>query len=509
MEAQKCLKVLATSVVGLVLSLSIVSRAEAAPGDLDPSFGGDGKVTTDFFGGADAAKAVGIQRDSRIVTAGNAFNSQTGGYNFALARYNNNGGLDPTFDGDGKVTTNLAGNTPSSSSASNTANALVIQPNGKIVVAGVTFNSATAFNNFAVLRYNSQGDLDSSFGIGGVVRTEFDGVNASANDVALQPDGKIIAVGTIGNRLGNQDIALARFNPDGQPDSSFGTAGKVITDLTSDDGANAVHLTSDGKILVAGTSFCLTFPCPAREFILLRYNQNGSLDPTFGIDGKVTTDFRIRDVANALDIGPDGKIVIAGFADSDCTGSCPVFALARYNPDGDLDTTFGVGGKITTPLGRVARATAAIIREGPKPKIVVGGYYQERAVCGTVGETYACDFALVRYNWDGTLDSSFGDGGIATTDFGGTQDRAFDLAIQRNGKIILAGNAGGDFALARFLSDTCPFPVIPPAPSNGFNDAEDNSGCRNIANAWWDTSATVASNLRGIRQNVQGFRNFR
>jgi uncharacterized delta-60 repeat protein len=484
MEAQKCLQVVAASVAGLVLSSSVASRAEAAPGDLDSSFGGDGKVTTDFFSGADAARAVAIQQNSRIVAVGNAFNSQNGSYDFALARYNNDGGLDPTFGGDGMVTTNLAGNAPSSSPSSSTANALVIQPNGKIVVAGVTFNNATAVNNFALLRYNNQGDLDPGFGIGGVVRTEFGGVNASANDVALQPDGKIIAVGTIGNPIGNQDFALARYGADGQLDSSFGNGGKVTTDLTSDDGANAVHLTSDGKILVAGTSFCLTFPCPAREFILLRYNQNGSLDPTFGDGGKVTTDFKIRDVGNALDIGPDGKIVIAGFADADCSGSCPVFALARYNANGSLDTTFGVGGKITTPLGRIARATAAIIREGSSPKIVVGGYYQERAVCGSIGETYACDFALVRYNWDGTLDSSFGNGGIATTDFGGTEDRAFDLAIQRNGKIILAGNAGADFALARFLSDTCPFPVIPPAPSNGVNDAEDNSGCRNIANAW-------------------------
>jgi uncharacterized delta-60 repeat protein len=135
--------------------------------------------------------------------------------------------------------------------------------------------------------------------------------------------------------------------------------------------------------------------------------------------------------------------------------------LARYNPDGSLDASFGNGGTVMTVFGSITaginRAAAVVIREGKfSQKIVVGGLFQDRAVCGNpAGEIFPCDFALARYNEDGSLDTSFGDDGKVTTDFGRTVDQAFALAIQRNGKIALAGSADGDFALARYLAKPC------------------------------------------------------
>ena len=220
-----------------------------------------------------------------------------------------------------------------------------------------------------------------------------------------------------------------------------------------------MRLTPDGKILVGGEAFidCPSTSCGASNFVLLRYNTNGSLDSSFGNAGLVTTDFDIRDGITTLDVAPNGKIIAGGFADRLCSGpGCPRFALARYNVNGSLDTTFGVGGKVTTQLGDTSQITGVAITAGqPTAKIVVGGYFQERRVCGAAtGETFPCDFALARYNWDGTLDASFGNGGKVFTDIdNGTQDQAFDLAIDESGQIVLAGSGGGNFALTRYLTE--------------------------------------------------------
>jgi uncharacterized delta-60 repeat protein len=448
--------------VAMVIFLWVAAPlALAGPGDLDPTFGGDGKVTTDFFAGNDAAKAVAIQKNGKIVAAGTAFNGNTGGNDFALARYKRNGSLDKSFGDQGKVTTHFFAGPHPQFDIGGAANALLIEPDGRIVAAGVAFNGATGASDFALLRYHSDGDLDRHFGNGGMVTTDFGGVRAQATAVALQHDGKLVVVGWTIDSLNNSDFVLARYRTNGRLDASFGSGGKVVTDFTPLDQANAVHLLSDGKILVAGTSACITPPCAARSFVLLRYHTNGSLDTTFGNGGQVTTNFFVASTATAMDVTPDGKIVLAGFTDRGCL-ACSRFMLARYNPDGSPDISFGDGGVVTTVFGDlitgINRAFAAVIREGSlSQKIVVGGSFQDRAVCGNAGgDVFPCDFALARYNEDGSLDTSFGSGGKVTTDFGGgTVDQAFGLAIQRNGKIVLAGNSDGDFAVARYLAERC------------------------------------------------------
>src|SRR5947209_5776224 len=267
------------------------------------------------------------------------------------------------------------------------------------------------------------GDLDATFGTGGRVLTDFGG-GAGARALALQADGRIVVAGL--SRVGvGDDFALARYNPNGSLDSSFGSGGRVLTDFGLDDEARAVVLQADGKIVVAGGS-------GGAFFALARYNADGTLDPSFGSEGRVCTNVGGRDGARALALQSDGKIVVAGFSDVVGFG----FALARYNPDGSLDPSFGSGGRVLT--GGVALARGLALQSDGK--IVVAGFSDAGG-----GQ----DFALARYNPDGTLDLTFGTGGKVTTDFGGFDD-AFALALPTDGKIVVAGSDGSDFALARY-----------------------------------------------------------
>jgi len=194
---------------------------------------------------------------------------------------------------------------------------------------------------------------------------------------------------------------------------------------------NALIRLANGKLVAAGWALG---PTGTFDFALARYNPDGTLDPSFGISGAVTTDFAGDDFARALAMQADGKLVAAGFANTQ-TGT--TVALARYNPDGILDPTFGTGGTVTTGL---ELAFALVVQADGK--LVAAG------LVGLVGS----DFALARYNPDGTLDPSFGTGGTVTTDFAGADDAAHALAVQADGKLVAAGEAGPccDFALARY-----------------------------------------------------------
>jgi len=353
-----------------------------ADGRLDAGFGSGGKVTTDF-GDWDGAHAVAIQADGKIVVAGSSgFFVHT---DIAMARYNPDGSLDPTFGSGGKVTTVFG--------TSSNAHALALQADGKIVIRGVVefappptvpptlcFGPCSGPSFPALLRYNPDGSLDPTFGSGGKVTTEFVGVaGAGPASLALQPDGKIVAAG-VGADPSRHFFALARYNPDGRLDGTFGSGGKVTTDFGGEDGAYAVGIQADGKIVVAG----LSQPGGGgRNFALARYNPDGHLDGTFGTGGKVTTDFGGLDMATSLALQPDGKIVAAG--SSTVVGGSN-FALARYNPDGHLDGTFGSGGKVTTDFGDWDRAHAVAIQADGKIVVV-----------GKTGGIYTTDSALARY----------------------------------------------------------------------------------------------------------------
>src|SRR6266566_313079 len=222
-----------TVFLALVLLATLSGSAQAAPGDLDSSFGTGGLVTTDFAGRGDFGLAVALQSDGKIVAAGNSSAVGVFSVNFALARYNTNGSLDSTFGTGGTVLTSFGGNLSA-------AFDVAVQPDDKIVAVGV------AGSDFGIARYSANGTLDPTFGSGGLVTTDFGGSD-QANGIALQPDGKIVVVGPLQGKIG-----VARYNTDGSLDSTFGSGGKVMTDASpSFDGAFDVAVWS-GKIVVGG-----------------------------------------------------------------------------------------------------------------------------------------------------------------------------------------------------------------------------------------------------------------
>lgn len=300
-------------------------------GSLDNNFGNNGVVTTDLSG-SDVATAVAIQTDGKIVVGGNSSNLTHN--DFVLVRYNLDGNLDSTFGDGGKVMIPMGRN-------SGFASAVVIQKDGKILEAGSSFYSP----QFVLVRYNSDGSLDTGFGVGGIVSTDLGPAYGGANCMAVQDDGKIILAGYIGT---NRIFALARYNLDGSLDSSFGIGG-VVTALPSL-GLNevvGVAIQSDGKIVAAGTSIYVE----NYDIALVRYEGNGQLDTTFGNQGKVivSKSNNSDDVVNSIVLQSDGKIVISGWMED--FGDPAKIAVLRFNPDGSLDDSFG-GGWVTTQVKR-------------------------------------------------------------------------------------------------------------------------------------------------------------
>ena len=397
----------------------------AAPGDLDTSFGGDGRVASS--GGLGWAE-VAIQPDGKIVVVGSTTGSAR------VARFNPDGSPDTSFNGTGHAV------------APDWANSVIFQAGGKIVVGG-----SSPTRGFAINRYNANGSLDTTFDGDGMLVTDF-GSSTDPFDglggLAPQTGGKIVAAGRSGG-----DYALATYNSDGSLDTSFSTDGKLTTDFGGSEGASAVAVTPTfmvaGKIVAVGGG---------GDFTAARYNPDGSLDTSFSADGKLTNDFGGTDSASDVAFQPaDAKIVMVGTR-FPTAGTNSDFAVARYNTDGSEDTSFSGDGELTTDFGSGRDGGAAVAIRGDK--IVAAGGSNA--------------FKLARYNANGSLDTSFGSGGrVVTTGFAASTSEdpaARGLAIQSDAKIVAVGaldpTAGGGYALARYVGDSTP----PPAPTLSATD---------------------------------------
>jgi uncharacterized delta-60 repeat protein len=341
------------------------------------------------------------------------------------------GGLDPGFGDGGIVLNNLSG--------SDFSFAVALQADGKIVTAG------TSNYGFAVDRYNNDGTLDQTFGSSGSVLSYFGPYNL-AYGLAIQPDGKILAAGYQQNGTGAEpDFAVTplvvRYNPDGGPDLSFGSAGIAIVSQAPVESAKAVAIQQDGKIVVAGNrivpSGAMRGPS---QFVVSRLGPDGGLDPTFGSSGKITTSFNLVDFLNLILLQPDGKIIAVGDSGSADTGETDgrSIAIARYNSDGSLDSGFGAGGKIVTSMAGGAVGYGAALQ--PDGKLIVTGVSGSQLI-------------LVRYNPDGSLDQGFGDGGIISS----VDGEGYSVAVASDGSILVGGSAAGaavdDFTILRFNAD--------------------------------------------------------
>jgi uncharacterized delta-60 repeat protein len=285
----------------------------------------------------------------------------------------------------------------------------------------------------------STGIPDIDFGEGGIVTTPLgEDTQDEARALAIQADGKIVVAGRSSSGA-DYDFAVVRYDDDGSLDTTFGAGGIVITPVGINDVFYALAIQADGKIVAAGDSS----NGADYDFAVARYNDDGSLDTTFGAGGIVITQVSPERIATvyALAIQSDGKIVAAGRSNKITDDD---FAVARYDDDGSLDTTFGAGGIVITPVeGGISPDRVQALAIQADGKIVAAGYSSSH-------------FALVRYDEHGELDPDFGTGGIVTTSVeeGVTTDRAYALAIQADGKIVAAGCSNDgvdyDFALIRY-----------------------------------------------------------
>ena len=425
------------SLLATALSLLAFTIALAAPGDLDTTFDGDGLVTT-YVNPADTGRYgraldVAIQTDGKIIAAGDSYIPSTATSDFAVIRYNTNGSLDTAFSGDGRLVTNFGGE--------DSAVAVAVQSNGKIVVAGNKCINDVC--DVALARYNPGGALDTTFSGDGKETTDFGaGYNGSDGGLAIQSNGKIVIAGYMSTGT-NYDFAVYRYLSNGSLDITFSGDGKVNIGFGGgkQDFATDLVIQSDGKIVVSGYTADANFA--NYNFAVGRLNANGSLDTTFSGDGKQITNFGGDDFAQGMALQTDGKIVVAGEKRT-ASPFFVSFALARYNTDGNLDTTFnGVGRRVFSVIsGSNSYARDVVVQSDGK--IVVLG----------TAEPFV-DFALVRLNTGGSFDTTFsGDGKTLIDSFG--SDFGFAVAIQpSDGKYVLGGYVDymteAVFALARVL----------------------------------------------------------
>ncbi|MFO1438783.1 MAG: choice-of-anchor D domain-containing protein [Verrucomicrobiaceae bacterium] len=407
----------------------VVTAIALAAGQPDPSFSGDGFAPTGFGGANDEAYATLALNDGKTLVGGNAY--MGGDYEFFLARLNVDGTLDSTFGNAGIVITRVG-------TSSDRIYSLALQPDGKILAGGYTYNGSNY--DFALVRYLADGSLDSSFDTDGIVTTGIGSASDYGWKVLVQPDGKIVLAGEANNGT-NSDFAAVRYTSTGALDSTFGTGGKVVTTIgTGTEIAYTAALQGDGKIILAGYAAMTN-----EDFALVRYNTDGTLDTTFDTDGKVTTTIgtgtdRIHDML----LQPDGKILVGGYM----VGSD--FALARYNTNGSLDTSFDTDGKVTTPIGTGTDRIYGVALQSDG-KVIAAGY---SITTGT-----ADDFAIARYTSAGALDTTFDTDGKRVLPLapGNNSDFARAVALHADGSIVLAGYAfngsDNDVAVTRLEPD--------------------------------------------------------
>lgn len=382
-------------------------------GTLDTTFGTDGKVTSAPFGGDDSKML--RQPDGKLVIVGGS------SVDFVLARFNADGTPDASFGGAGQVTTDIMGG-----SNLERARAVALQPDGKLVVAGEGSPDFTT-NYVTMARYNTDGTLDSSFGVGGKV---FNGpVAGRAWAVALQADGKIVVAGDqyVDNSQSDfGDILVARYNANGSLDTGFASSGSRTFDLANGtDQARNVAIQTDGKIVLSGVPVQNTGVEPT---VLARLDANGGLDSTFGTGG--TLIISTARVGHALALQPDGKLLLAGGT----MGAPSSFALVRLNTDGSYDGGFGNGGAVTVSI---THPTSGIGDRGTSLALLPDGRIYVAGIAGSINY----DFGLARFTAAGALDTSFAGTGSMVVDFNGLEDGAESIALEPDGKIVLGGYA--------------------------------------------------------------------
>ncbi len=417
----------------------------------------------------DQALGMALQADGKMILVGAVQIDAYGNYDFGVTRLNSDGSLDTTFGTNGKKTISFdLGGLDANGHLSldqDIATCVAIQADGKIVVGGYAQRDGFGNFDFAVVRLNTDGSLDTTFSSDGKAVVAFDyggGGDDRATGVAIQADGKIVLVGYCQKEsLGDNDIALARLKTDGSLDTSFTGDGRKYIGFNNsgagDDRGAAVKVQPDGSIVVVG--YAQASGAGNDDFAIARVTPNGTLDRSFSSDGKKTIAFNLggtgNDRATSLALQADGAIVVGGTASS--TQGDGDFAITRIKKNGSMDKSFSGDGRKTVDfnLGASLEDQATGVAIQADGKIVLGGLAQ-------VSATGDFDFAATRLTTDGELDTSFSTDGKKSIPFnmgGSDNDVANGLVIQSDGKIVLFGHslrtdpANTDFAVARLDED--------------------------------------------------------
>ena len=407
-----------------------------------------GKIYTQFNTNNDVANAIAMRAGGKPIVVGNVTNAinPTSGSDFGIVAYNANGGLDYTFGSNAFVSISF--------DADDRANAVAVQTNDKILVAGKAANGSQY--NLVVVRYNANGTLDNTFGISGIATLEIDDFDTEAMSIAIQTDGKIVVTGLSQDQFnGNFYAILARFNTNGFLDNTFGTNG--VVDLPAGNGyvGKSVAIQSDGKIVIACAS-----QSSVGNFVVIRCNANGSADNTFDTDGKVSTNVGTdNSFAKSLVLQSDGKIVVCGAAKEN---SQNVFAMLRYTTNGSLDNSFDADGIVLTNFSPI-HATANAVAIQPDGKIFL---------TGNTTITTNADMVLARYSSDGVLDQSFNYSGKLILPFGYGNEGTNAMISNANGTAYLAGfyhnGHDNDFAMVKIVDCMQYIDVTLENPSNNY-----------------------------------------
>jgi uncharacterized delta-60 repeat protein len=396
-----------------LFSFSLLHAQKA--GTLDSSFGNQGKIVYTLPDNYVECYASALQPDGKIVVAGEAgYGEPTG--SFFLRRYNTDGTVDISFGDSGNVISYFG-------FSEQGIYALAVTQDNKIVAAGFCNDLGL---NICIARYLPDGSLDDTFGKNGVVNSDLGGWEW-ARGMVLQPDGKILITGRV-SPIG--DFVVVRYTENGSLDSCFGTNGRTITDLGADDQSGCIALQPDGKIIVGGYQVSIGGGFN-NQFALVRYTTDGVLDEGFGNKGIVLQNFTdYADVINSIALQSDGKIIACGQVNGSYDYQHEYMAAARFNTNGSLDESFGKSGLVKAVFPRFATYGNSVEVQNDN-KILLGGFtYQS--------EGDSSDFALARYNNNGTPDNSFGTNGQVVTDFG-LPDEGVSLLLQADGKIVFAG----------------------------------------------------------------------
>ena len=401
--------------IGVSISSGCSWTAESNSPWLTINSGGSGTGNGNISYSVDASTA-GI-RVGTITVGGNPFTVEQ--------RFQGVGELDTAFNAPRGINTyNGAAN------GNDWANAVAIQPDGKIVAVGNSYDESGSTSSVLMMRYMPDGSLDGTFGTNGAVTYRGGRSSDYGGSVAIQADGKLVIAGSRGDGT-SSSILLLRFNADGALDSTFGTSGSVTYkgDKPWNDGYNMVALQADGKIVVAGYSYDDT----SSEALLLRYNPDGTLDNSFGTGGTATYgDANNGVAANGVAVQPDGKVVVVGVS-YPYGGTTNSLLVLRYNVDGTLDDTFGTNGYSTYRDNNPWDSGFGVAIQ-PDGKIVAVG----------VGSGVSAGSPIIlRYKTDGTLDNTFGTDGYATYMDVNPWASGYGVAIQADGKIVVVGGSTG------------------------------------------------------------------